>query len=471
MQKQEKESRPSIIKSLRLGFYVIIAIVIYAYGFQVTKVDLNEFRKESRQVSRIRVIRALAKPEILEYNHKEFQVFAPIQIPCPEEELTLPAMDHTGSYMVITPQCAEPGTEVQVEGFLFEPNTKGPLSFIPSSDKTSTLALKQTDVEVDGEGHFLVVIELPERPNDEVQYLRATTRRNVGLPFLSKTVKETWQKIVETVFLALLATTLGIFFSIPLSFIAAKNIMKDVKSPLTSIALTIIGWPIGIALGYWVALLIKDVSHIFLTHFLSTLLSGFICFIIAFLLIRWALLKGALEDAGMITRILQILAQLAAAIIATLGLMLLSDLGIQVGQKLIIILGPASFLGYFLTQLSDITTVVMPALVSLIGGAMLGGVFGKYGQRLSERLTPVKVRIINIVLAALAGALLFGIIAYIIYWLYQFRQMILFFSVMTGSGALLGIILALRSKPKEPLALGLTIYMVTRTILKYNQID
>ena len=58
------------------------------------------------------------------------------------------------------------------------------------------------------------------------------------------------EKIVETVFLALLATVFGTFLAIPLSFIAARNLMKPVKSPLASIALSILGWPIGIALGY-----------------------------------------------------------------------------------------------------------------------------------------------------------------------------------------------------------------------------
>jgi ABC-type phosphate/phosphonate transport system permease subunit len=42
---------------------------------------------------------------------------------------------------------------------------------------------------------------------------------------ISGTLKDTWDKIVETLFLALLSTTVGCNFALPLSFFAAKNLM------------------------------------------------------------------------------------------------------------------------------------------------------------------------------------------------------------------------------------------------------
>ena len=54
-------------KSIRLGLFVLAGMVVYAYGFQVTQVDLTEFRKESRQESRLRTLRQFARPDILEY--------------------------------------------------------------------------------------------------------------------------------------------------------------------------------------------------------------------------------------------------------------------------------------------------------------------------------------------------------------------------------------------------------------------
>ncbi len=68
-------------------------------------------------------------------------------------------------------------------------------------------------------------------------------------------------KILETVFLALLATIFGTLLAIFISFLAARNLMEDVKSPLTSIALSFLGWAIGIVAGIqaarWIGGLVK----------------------------------------------------------------------------------------------------------------------------------------------------------------------------------------------------------------------
>src|SRR5687767_15504291 len=85
-------------------------------------------------------------------------------------------------------------------------------------------------------------------------------RRNVGIPRFSQNAKDNLEKIIETVFLALLATTFGTILAIPLSFIAARNLMKPVKSPLASIALSLLGWPVGIVLGYYVVKWVEGLS-------------------------------------------------------------------------------------------------------------------------------------------------------------------------------------------------------------------
>ena len=56
---------------------------------------------------------------------------------------------------------------------------------------------------------------------------------------LTETARATWDKIIETVFMALLATAIGTVLAIPVSFIAARNLMAENKSPLTSIAFSI----------------------------------------------------------------------------------------------------------------------------------------------------------------------------------------------------------------------------------------
>jgi ABC-type phosphate/phosphonate transport system permease subunit len=86
-------------------------------------------------------------------------------------------------------------------------------------------------IKADSDGHFVLTGELPKRPDTVVQELRAVTRRNVGSPHFSQNAIDTWGKIVETVFMAMLATTLGVAIAMPASFLAARNIMTPITSP------------------------------------------------------------------------------------------------------------------------------------------------------------------------------------------------------------------------------------------------
>ena len=145
--------------------------------------------------------------------------------------------------------CADPKAEVRVEGHNLLPNADGPLNFIPPSG----VSLQLDRIETDSNGFFSIMVELRNRTSDEVQHLRAITRKSEGLPHLSQNGKDTIDKIIETVFMAFLATTIGTILAIPVSFFAARNLMSTVTSPVPSVALSIILVPIGLWLGAQIA--------------------------------------------------------------------------------------------------------------------------------------------------------------------------------------------------------------------------
>ena len=55
-------------------------------------------------------------------------------------------------------------------------------------------------------------------------------------PRISETTWVSLDRIIETVFLALVATSAGLLLAIPLSFLASRNLMRPIKSPMVSIA-------------------------------------------------------------------------------------------------------------------------------------------------------------------------------------------------------------------------------------------
>ena len=80
--KNKPQPKASIWRSLGIGAAIVAAVIIYAYGFQVTKVNLVETKSPRRQEQLIRIIRALAKPDIFDYDQEELKVSVPIQVPC-----------------------------------------------------------------------------------------------------------------------------------------------------------------------------------------------------------------------------------------------------------------------------------------------------------------------------------------------------------------------------------------------------
>jgi phosphonate ABC transporter permease subunit PhnE len=460
------ENKASIWKSLQVGIAVLFVLIVYAYGFQITKVDLEDLRSERRQESLVRVMRALARPEIFEYDQAEEIINVPVYVTCPVgSSPILPEPNTSGPYLIVTPACADPGETVQVEGFNFAPNTSGPLRFVPGSDPSNVVALGRDNVQTDAAGHFVYDFKLPDRPSDDVQFIRASLSQNVGLPRFSKTAEDTWDKIIETVFLALLATTFGTFLAIPLSFVAARNLMKPVKSPLASIALSLLGWPIGIVIGYLVVRWVGSLSSPFAANLPVNLISVIVAPLLVWLGVRWALPQEEISVPSVSIQIMRLAVLFLTVLVGFYGLFQAASLAMNFGRWGMTNLGWLSFLGNFLFQIGDIVRIITPALGGLAAGGAVSSFMGRIGQRSAERLSPANTKIFNVIFATLAGAVTFGLIGQLVAWLYQINNPVYTFWGPILTGALLGLSVALATKAKDTLPTGMVIYYITRTIL------
>jgi phosphonate ABC transporter permease subunit PhnE len=452
----------ALLHSIRLGLAVLAGLVIYAYGFQVTQVSLKEINEPRRQESFTRILRALAHPEIFEYEQEEFIVETPIYLPCPEGGPDLPEPDREAPYMIVAPPCAEAEATVSVEGFNFEPNTSGPLHFIPPSG----VKLQVGSITSDNEGHFQLEIQLPKRkPVTEAQHLRAITRRNTGTPRFTETARDTWEKIIETVFLALLATTFGVALSIPISFMAARNLMKDITIPTASLALTILGWPLGMFLGFQAAHYSSAVSAALSGNSFTGLTALILVPLAGLALARWALPQEETQPA---TRALR-LARLGGLLLASLGsilfIFLLSHYTQQAGTAIVETGAAFGFLGSFFASVAEILAAITPLITALAVGAALGGFGGKVGQYLNERVPRNLMLTINLLLSMAAGAVTMVVLGAGIEWLYEIGQPLYTAWLPAAAGSIIGLLIVYFNRAKDALPIGMTVYYITRTIL------
>ena len=452
----------SLLKSIGLGLVILLVLVVYAYGFQVTQVDFAETSSEVRLTQLTRILRALAHPDIIEFEQEETIVETPIYLPCPEGGIELPEPDTNGPYLVTDVACAESKETVIVEGYQLPPGSKGPINFLTSSGAKIQLG----KFVVDGGGTFRESVRMPTRqPVTEAQYISAIARVSIGAPKFTATAIVTWDKIIETVFLALLATTFGTLLAIPISFLAARNLMSEIKYSLTSVALTILGWPLGIGLGLLLTQRLAILSEILSANSSLTAASMVIIPIFVFALFLWILPWLGKTQTGVLVRISRLFVFFIIAASGIVFLQLLAQTALTFGQALIEPLGRLGFLGNFISQLGDVLHISLPLVIALSGGAVVGSPMSALGQRISDRYSAKVVKIINLLLSAAAGALVFILIGAVINWFYQINDPLKVFIIPGGVGALLGILVAVRTDPKDLMPLGSTIYMITRTIL------
>lgn len=457
------KKKPSILRSLGTALAVFLGIVVFAYGVNVTDVNFETTRSEDRLTQLRRVIRALAKPDIIEYETSDTDIEIPFYLPCPAgQTVEEPEQDTSQAHLIASEYCASPKDIVFIEGYNFTPGSKGPINFVTASGVKKQLG----NFQADSDGYFRMEVEIPTRqPVAEAQRIRATARVQIGGPNLTETAKVTWDKIIETVFMALLATVIGTVIAIPVSFLAARNLMAENRSPLTSVAFSLIGWPVGIYLGSqaakWVRIFLSPVTDNSLYN-VGGLIAGFF---LIYIILRWAVNPAEEKEKKPVEKIAQFLALILAGLIAIASLIFLEALSIRIGKAIIEPLGLFGFMGNFLYQMGEASTLIIPAFSALIAGAAVGGSLGNIGQNISDKSTAPVVKVVNLITSALAIALLFALIGAGIDWLYQINNLTKTLYWPAGIGAVIGLILAIITGPKQPLPTGFAIYMIIRTIL------
>jgi phosphonate ABC transporter permease subunit PhnE len=322
--------------------------------------------------------------------------------------------------------------------------------------------------QADAQGNFQVEVTIPNRQvKEEPQAIRATGRVRVGAPMLSSEAKVTWDKIVETVFMAFLATTFGTLMAIPLSFFAARNLMSDIKTPLSTISFSLIGWPLGIWLGIKAIQLLTYLLSPLFNSFLGTLAGTIILPTLGFLFVKWFLsTQDEDSEPQLKDRVINLLYTSIATILVLASILFLGKILLQIGDYLTPNEDvPLFFIRKFIYQVGDIITMLVPAIAALAGGGIFGGLFGNFGQKISDRITPATGKVINLIITPVAGASIAVLILQGVDWFYQFNNPATTLYWPAGIGAVIGLALAIVASPKQSLPIGIVIYGIIRTIL------
>ena len=240
---QPEKNKPFLI-------YIFLILTFFFLGWQIGQIDFytlfTSFGDAGPALSRVLWPweRAISYPE------ETWRGIAILETPCSDDPPppTEPREDHP--YLVVDPTCGEPtvqqgtddggveiipGTTLEVKGYNFDPGKVVDLWWIDPA--TSQFRQRQGGENVsvipDENGEFTIEIIWPYRiippsyregvSEWELQGRQVTS---VGDWEFSAEFILAVEKMIETIFIGMMATFFGIILSIPFSFLAARNLMS-----------------------------------------------------------------------------------------------------------------------------------------------------------------------------------------------------------------------------------------------------
>ena len=209
----------------RFILLILAAGIIYTYGWKVTQIQPGHLIRDFHLVRPL--ISALLHPDLITRETESFTAETPFQLASANaDEIPSETTKPQEPILRLSRSSGRIGDPVTVEGLRLPPNRQGKLFWINSIEQAFPLG----EIATDTSGRFIMDVSVPPTARGDTQIVRAILTWETGGWRISRTLKLTAEKIVETLFLGLMATTLAIVLAGPLSFLGARNLMTRSKT-------------------------------------------------------------------------------------------------------------------------------------------------------------------------------------------------------------------------------------------------
>ena len=203
-------------RSWRFYLVLVLGVAAYAYGWKVTQINLGELWRGASLIEPF--ARSLASPDVVTRVQHIQQATAPFYY---RGATPPPAPGGAGgARLTLSRSTGTIGDRVTATGEGFAPNRPGMLWWENQIGQRQQLGTLTTDAQ----GRFSLTFATPEvQGTRNLVIAEVTTGSGPLRP--SQTLLVVLDRMVETVFLALMGTTMGVLFAVPLSFLGAKNLI------------------------------------------------------------------------------------------------------------------------------------------------------------------------------------------------------------------------------------------------------
>ncbi len=406
------KSRQALRRLLWLVVFTV-GLVIFAYGWTVTNIDLDVPQEERRQQNVGNALRELLSPNVFTQDYEVLIATTSFQIGCTEDFVTpIETATINGPIIEVEPGCGDAGDIVTVRGYDFASNGLARVNWIALDGERRIRQVDGTSEDnfnTAGSGAFEVQIEVPRIRGTigETHTIEVQGRFPVGFPRFSETSALVLNKMVETIFLALIATAVSILPAAILSFLAAYNLMRPIRMQLGTLLLSLVLLPVGAVLG---ALILGRLGELALNIGQADFASIGAAAIIVLGTVTTSRRARPSEPLVGPDKGRQILNTLLFSVALVIAIGLIGGLGLLFERtfadtpELVHISGFIGSLG----QMIELTIVPIGAILGAVALSSIGGVLAKTILKDADaRLS----HILGAVLGGLAGAFLLGIVA------------------------------------------------------------
>jgi phosphonate transport system permease protein len=244
--------KPFFLRSWFALVLMVAVIAAHVVGWDVAQIDPPKLVEKWPELQRR--LGELLQPDVISQDQKQLQVSIPVvgvdtapaqTVPATVESATTAIIKRAGNpentqtegadletfnvTLTASSDQGAPGQKITVTGKGFRPNTAGKILW--QSTGTNAYTQPLGTFVADANGNFTTEVQVPGNPGDVVNSfgfpnsLFAVQDWNFGNLYFSDTLGLVLEKMGETIFLALMATTFAIFIALPLSFFAARNLM------------------------------------------------------------------------------------------------------------------------------------------------------------------------------------------------------------------------------------------------------
>ncbi len=213
---------PSFLQKIIWVLVTLAIVAAYTLSIAVTKPDINKLVTSFPKAKDI--MSQLLSPDLISRTSGSTKIRVVFPVPCDPTIKPTPMPD-AGPRIQVEPACANPRDIITIKGYDLGKNADITLRWVLPTGLTMSIKA----IKADSNGNFTF--------QTDVRPITVTTNGvmaqfEVDVALVSKNImasqalKDVINAIFETIFMALLATTIATLLAVPLSFLAAANITK-----------------------------------------------------------------------------------------------------------------------------------------------------------------------------------------------------------------------------------------------------